>query len=167
MIVKDSTYLVPAVTFANPFALYCATIPRTDNDFRVFGDYFRRVNDPILGRLVFPQLGKDAFAACRFDQLLNPTNSGNKRVVPFFEQDSRTMSEARGRVANGIQFSMQQRHKRPSFFFATNDASNSQDHRKDFRDAALIESHHGYAAPNQFRCDVGLQIREGENQVWL
>src|SRR5437764_13679634 len=103
MIVKDSTYLVPAVTFANPFALYCATTPRTDNDFRVFGDYFRRVNDPILGRLEFPQLGKDAFAACCFDQLLNPTNSGDKRVIPFFEQDSRAVSEALVCDANDVQ----------------------------------------------------------------
>src|SRR5260221_13255337 len=117
MIVTDSTYLVPAVTFANPFLLYSATTPRTDNDFRVFGDYVGRVNDPILGRLVFPQLGKDAFAAGGFDQLLNPTNSGDKPAIPFFEQDSRTMSETLGRLANGIQFKLQQCNQSPSVLF--------------------------------------------------
>src|SRR6267143_1675399 len=131
MIVTDSTYLVPAVAFANPFPLYCATTPRTNNYFPVFGDHVSRVNDPIFGRLVFPQLGKDAFAAGGFDQLLNPTNSGDKRVIPFFEQDSRTVSKARGRVANGIQFSLQQSNQRPSFFFAADDASHSQDHLED------------------------------------
>src|SRR5438094_8309195 len=125
MIVTDSADLFPTVAFANPFPLYCATTPRTDNDFRVFGDYFRRVNDPILGRLVFPQLGKDAFAACCFDQLLNPTNSGDKRVIPFFEQDSRTVSEARSGVANGIQLTLHQCDQRPGFFLATDDTSNS------------------------------------------
>src|SRR5882724_7753106 len=147
MIVTDSTYPVPAVAFANPFLLHGATTPRTDDHFRVFGDYFRRVNDPILGRLVFPQFGKDAFAACGFDQLLNPTNSGDKRLVPFFEQDSRMMSEVRGRVANGMQFTLHQCNQRPSFFFAADDSSNRQDHLEDPRDAALIEGHHGYATP--------------------
>src|SRR6267142_3630295 len=167
MIVTDSTYLVPAITFANPFPLYCATTPRTDNDFRVLGDHVSRVNDPIFGRLVFPQLGKDAFAAGGFDQLLNPTNSGDKRVIPFFEQDSRTMSEARSRVAYSIQLTLEQPNQRPSSVFAADDTSNSQDHLEDFRDAALIETHHGYAAPNQFSCDVCLEIGERKNQIRL
>ena len=73
----------------------------------------------------------------------------------------------RSRVANGIQLSLQQRNQRPSFFFAADDTSNSQDHVQNLRDAALIESHHCYAAPNQFSCNVGLQIGERENHVGL
>ena len=67
MIVTDSAYLVPAVTLANPILLHGPTTPRTDDDFWVFNHYVYRVNDPILGRLVFAQLGKDAFAACGFN----------------------------------------------------------------------------------------------------
>src|ERR1043166_3703837 len=96
MIVTDSAYLIPTVALANPFPLYSATTPRTNNYFRVLVDYVGRVHDPILGRLVLPQIGKNAFAAGGFDQLFNPTNSRDKRVVPFFEQDSWTVSEARG-----------------------------------------------------------------------
>jgi len=89
VIVADSTNAIPTVALANPFLLHRATTPGTDNDFGIAANHFGGIDDSIPGRLLLAQLGKDTFATCGINEFIYPANTGDERVVPLFEKDSR------------------------------------------------------------------------------
>ena len=45
------------------------------------------------------------------------------------------------------------------------DAAEHEDHLEDFVDRSLVEYHHAHAARDQLASDVGLEVREAEDEV--
>ena len=60
-------------------------------------------DDAVASELRLTQLRKDRLAACNLDELFDPLDARDERIVPFFEVDTRPARPARGRFADGVE----------------------------------------------------------------
>jgi hypothetical protein len=97
-------------------------------------------------------------AAGGLDELLDPPDTRNQRVVPFFEKHLRLRLKraADFRIASSP-LSRLSASRSASLLQADQSAKHSN-HRQDLRDAALIERHDREAPPNELGRDVGLKV---------
>src|SRR5258707_6830140 len=75
--------------------------PGAENDVRgATYDLTRVAEDAILGQSTNRALGKHVVAAGNADQLADPANAGDERLVPFFEVDARTARQEGCRLSH-------------------------------------------------------------------
>ncbi len=109
--------------------------------------------------------GKTGVAARDLDQLLDPADAADQRIVPLLEIHGRPPREARGRFADRVEATLELSDQRGGLLRHADDAAEHADHLQDLGDGALVEGEHRIAAFHQLGRDVGLQVREGENQI--
>ena len=138
---------------------------REDHVGRGFAHHIGR-NDPVLGRLLKPQLWQRVLAAGDLDQFGHPADAGDQRIVPFLEIDfwfrrgpgrRRDTREALFKVARELIGALGR----------ADDGAERADHREDAGDVALVEDVNGDARAHQIGDDVGLQVGEGEHEIGL
>ena len=113
-----------------------------------------------------PQRRQHVFAAGDLDQFGNPADPADQGVVPFLEIDfwfgggTRNGGYARKTLLiAGCELI--------GFLRRSDQRAECADHRQDAGDVALVEDMDGDAGANEIGNDIGLQIREGENEVRL
>ena len=94
--------------------------------------------------------------------------------MPEMRGSSHSSKNTRGRArksagarTNLVQSALEVRRERRSCVRAPDERPHGSDHLQDLGDRPLIEREDRIAAPDQLARDVGLQIREGEDQVGL
>ena len=80
---------LPARAVGDPFRAHGLAAPRRDDDVRPSLDHGLDATMRSLAELRVAKLGKDRIAAGDLDQLLDPPDAGDQRVVPFLEVDTR------------------------------------------------------------------------------
>ena len=126
------------------------------------------IDDTILRFAAVAQFGEDGIAAGDFDQLFDPADAADQRVVPLLEVNTRAAREfrrlnLRSRSRPLCNFSMS---AAPSVRFA-DDAREHGDHVEDLRDGSLVEVEDSCAAQDEVAGDFGLDVGEGEDEVGL
>ena len=113
------------------------------------------------------KLGKAVLAARDLDQLADPADAGDLRLVPFLEVDARPARQPRRRPRIASTSCREPIGERRGLRFAADHAAEHADHAQDLRDAAVIEEVHLDARARELGRDVGLQVREAEHEVRL
>src|SRR5882672_11350827 len=108
------------------------------------------------------QLGKDRIPASDLDELLDPLDARDERVVPLLEKHARPRWKLRRQFAEAIEIRREPRRQRLGFVTAANEPADHADHLQDLGYAALVEGYDRMAATNQLACEVGLKIGERE-----
>src|SRR6202022_3508716 len=165
-VVTDSWNLVPARPLSDLVRNDFLAAPRRQNHIRLSSAHEVRRDDPVLRGLLKPQARQDVLAAGYLDQFGAPADAADQGIVPFLEidfwfwrgsdsgRDFRQPLLVTGSKPRGALRRIDQR-------------AHGADHRQDARDVALVEDMDVDAGADQIGDDVSLQMREGENEVWL
>ncbi len=128
----------------------------------------RRIDDALLRTLLAAKLGKGIDAAGDLDQLRDPADAADQRIVPFLEIDfwprwrcerpqrrpSSSLRCSRSASASALAGSIDQ-------------GADGADHRKDTGDVALVEDVDGDAGLGEVGGELSLQVGKGQHQVRL
>src|SRR5262249_39548419 len=76
--------------------VHLLSAPRCEDDLRIAPDDLGGIHDAILGEPGMGELRKNRQAAGDLDQLLDPSDARDERVLPLFEKDARS---GKGRAA--------------------------------------------------------------------
>jgi hypothetical protein len=60
--------------------------PRADDQIRLASDHLRSSHNAVLSCALIPTISEDVDAAGNLDELRDPSNSGDQRIVPFLEE---------------------------------------------------------------------------------
>ena len=71
----------------NPLGPELLAAPRTDDQIRLPLDHLVECYDAVFGSTQTCTIGEDIDASRGLDQLRNPANPGNQRIVLFLEED--------------------------------------------------------------------------------
>ena len=110
---------------------------RITSGFRL--EHFIFSNDPILRQPLPAQLREDRFAARDLDELFDPLNAGDERVVPFLEERPRARRKRLCGPANVVETALQPCRERLSLRFAADQAGEYTDHLENLCDRSLVE----------------------------
>ena len=146
----------PTFARSNQILFDLPSAPRADDYLRIVIDHDSRIDDTIFRALTFTQLWKDRIAAGDLDQLIDPANAGDERVVPLFKQHARTKRKTRCRLSNRIHFSFQRCYQLLRSLRTADNAADRQNHLHDLDDAALVECKDSDSASNQLSGNVSL-----------
>src|SRR5437763_1879605 len=156
---------VPPFALEDCPLLHRLTAPRGHDALRIALDDLRRIDHAVLPERFLAQLGEDRFTAGNFDQLLDPSDSRDQRVVPFFEEHAWAPWPHTRLVANFPQPGFETVRKRVARVRAADQRADDADHLQNLGDAALVECVDGISAADQLACDVRLKIGERENEI--
>ena len=106
-------------------------------------------------------------AAGRLDQLRDPADAGDHRVVPFLEIDPRPVRRASVDSYRIQRDALRQRNRIPRPRRPRRQCAERADHGENSGDIALVEGMHRDAAADQLGDDVRLQVGEREHQIGL
>ena len=122
------------------------------------------IDDPILRQAGARQFGKNRIATGDRDELFDPADSRNQRVVPLFEKRSQPRPLRRG-LTDPAESGFEVVRELLCLGLTADQAAEHPDHLENFGDRSLVERDHGNAAPDQFGGEVRLEIGEGEHEV--
>ena len=111
------------------------------------------------------EIGEHVEAARGAHQLGDPADAGNHRLVPFLEIDARPDFAPGGGHARVVERALQRRGERVGLADLADQRTERAHHRQDAGNVALVEGVHRHIGADQGGGDVGLQVREGENEV--
>jgi hypothetical protein len=141
--------------------------PRADDQIRFPRHHRLSRHNTVSGRALLPTIEEDVDAAGDLDELRDPPNSGDQRLVPFFEEYLWPLRQSL-RAASGFgQTGFECSDELPSPFARVDYRAQRANHVEDPGDASLIEGMDVDPAANEIRGDVGLEIREGQDQIGL
>src|SRR5579859_7245586 len=164
--VPHRRHRLPAGARSHGLGAELLAAPGAEDDVRLAADHLGGVrHDALPGERLPGQLREYIDAARHADELRDPGDAGDLRLVPFLEIHPRVPRQPRRRRAQRIQAGFQLRHQRPGLGFAAQHAAQHGDHAEDVRHAAVVEDVHLDPPPHQVRGDVRLQVRETEHQV--
>src|SRR6185503_19347506 len=98
------------------------------------------------------------YATRDLNQFLDPSDSRDQRVVPFFEECPWTCSKLRRRPPNVLESALQVVRQAFGFGLKADETAQHPDHHENLGHAALIERHDLAASPDELGGDVGLQV---------
>jgi hypothetical protein len=111
--------------------------------------------------------GEDVDAPGDLDELRDPPNSGDQRLVPFFEEYLWPLRQSL-RAASGFgQTGFERSDELPSLFAHIEHRAQSPNHIEDPYDASLIEGMDIESTANEIRGNVGLEIRKRQDKIGL
>ncbi len=157
---------VPTGTRSDLLGPELLAAPGSEDDVRRAAHDFARVgDDAIPAERHRSKLGKAVLAAGDLDQLADPADARDQRLVPFLEVDARTPRQSRGRCAGRLDIGFQPVGERSGLRLAADHAPEHADHAQDLRDAAVIEEVNLDSGTREIGGDVRLQVREAEHEV--
>src|SRR5688572_29711405 len=165
--VANRRHAAPSFTLRDLFPPHCLAAPRGDNDVRLTLDDVLGADDALLAEFAVAELGENRIAAGDLDELFDPANARDQRVVPLLEKDPRAAGQLCCGGAYRIEFELEMRNQPIRLVGAADQRAKDANHLQYLGHAALIEDHHRVAALDQLGRDVGLQIGEAEDQVGL
>src|SRR5258708_7792525 len=154
---------IPGRHLIRPEAL---AAPGTENDIRGAAyDLTGIAENAILGQSANRALGKHVIAAGDADQLADPSNAGDERLVPFFKVDAWTARQERSRLphAFGVCFQLERIALRP--LGGANQCAEPAHVTQDPVDRAMIADPHFDPALDQRLRYVGLDVGEADHQI--
>src|SRR5690606_19612507 len=158
----------PAGTLGDGLGAKAAPAPRTDDDVGVACDHFHGIgHDAILAERCARLLRETLASARDLDQLGDPADAGDDRVVPFLEVNERLVRDAPIALAHVVDPPRQLADQRVGALHGADEITDSGDHVEDAVDGAVVEHVDVDTARDQFAGDVGLQVREAEHEVGL
>ena len=113
-------------------------------------------NDAVLTERLERQFRKTVLPTRKLDQLGNPSDRADRRIVPFFEIDPRLAIQAPGGLANLLVIHPDVLDECLSTLVCSHHGGDLKHHRKNLFDAALIEHRHLDSVLNQIAGNVGL-----------
>ena len=119
------------------------------------------IDDPVLRERRTGQLRENRRAAGDVDELFNPSDARDQRLVPLVEEDARPCRQRRFRLRGGCDRGPRSQtiSQRFSLWLTPDEAAEHPDHLQNLGDRALVERDDREAAPHQFRRELRLQIR--------
>jgi hypothetical protein len=139
--------------------------PGPDNDIRRASDHGIGCDDTILGRLAPGKLGKDIDTAGDRDQLGDPGDAGNHRIIPFLKIDFRTITARFAPSPGAVEIGRKPLGQYVGALSRANDSAERAYHIKDPGDRALIERMNGNACADECSNNIRLQVGECKNEV--
>src|ERR1044072_8718461 len=85
LIVTNGADVRPSFTSTNKILFDLSPAPRADDHLRIAGNHIGGIYDAIFRALLLPQFRKDGITAGDLDQLINPPDTGDQRVIPLFK----------------------------------------------------------------------------------
>jgi hypothetical protein len=139
--------------------------PGADDDVRLASNDLLRGDDPISGGPSCGAIGKNIDAAGDLDELRNPGNPGNERLVPFLEKDFRAPHKFSRPAARLVGSERQVAGQPLGLFGGPGQGTHHPDHAEDFREGPLIEGMDGEAAADQLGNDVRLSSEKARMRL--
>src|SRR4029450_12539507 len=95
-------HLIPSRPGANDGLLHFLSAPRREDHFWIAPRNFRGRDDAIAPKTSIGQFREDWLAAGNLDELFDPSDAGNNRLVPLPQENPRAAREMGRRVADTI-----------------------------------------------------------------
>jgi hypothetical protein len=124
---------------------------RADDQIGSSLDHFLRSYDAILGCGLISAVGEDVDAAGDLDELRDPSNSGDQRIVPFLEEYSWPARQALRAASDFGQTRFERSNELPSPFARIDHRAQHPNHTEDSGDASLIEGMDVEPTTNEIR----------------
>jgi len=109
----------------------------------------------------------DVDAAGYLDELRNPSNSGDQRIIPLLEKHLWPLRQACGPLASFGQTGFESFDKLLGPLARAHHCPEQADHIEDPGDGTLVEGVHLDPAANEIGDDVRLEVGERQNQIRL
>jgi hypothetical protein len=110
--------------------------PRTDDQVWRLRDHLISRHNTVLGRALVPVIGEDVDAARDFDELQDPSNSEDRRIVPLLEEYPRPFWQAFRAFSGFGQTRFKRSDELPSLFVYIDDRAQRPNHIEDPDDVA-------------------------------
>jgi hypothetical protein len=124
-----------------------------------------RRDDPVLGRGTRAKMAADVVAAGDLDQLGNPADPGDQRLVPLLEEDARAGPSMLLLTRDRLEAPSQGVRQRIGGIAAIDERPKGADHREDAGHVTLVEQMDGKAGACEILDDSGLEIGESEDEI--
>src|SRR4029453_2193584 len=95
-------HLIPSRPGANDGLLHFLTAPRREDHFWIAPGNFRGRDDTIARKTSVGQFREDRRAAGNLDELFDPSDAGNNRLVPLLEERAKAARKSASRLANPV-----------------------------------------------------------------
>src|SRR6185312_2345948 len=139
----DRRDVAPARARRHLLRLEFLAAPGTEDDVGRAPRHLLRVgDDPLPAEGLNRQLGKTVFAACDADQLGDPADARDQRLVPFLEIHARAARQGARALARRLDPLLETSDELRRAVLATDHAAQRADHAQDLRDTALVEEVH-------------------------
>ena len=86
MLVAYGLHGLPSGARADGFVIHLHSAPGCKDDLGIAAEDFVRLNDPFLGFTANSKLGKDHASARSLDQLLNPADTADQRIITTLQK---------------------------------------------------------------------------------
>ena len=110
-------------------------------------------------------MAADVVAAGDLDQLGNPADPGDQRLVPLLKEDARSGASMLLLAHDRLEAPSQGVRQRVGGIAAIDQRPEGADHSEDAGHVALVEQMDGEACAGEVLEDPGLEVRESEDQV--
>src|SRR6266852_1311582 len=164
---RDGADAVPPRPIPDGVDIHGLAAPGGEHDLGITSHHLVGIHDALGGALHQAQLGEDVPPPRDLDDLRHPTDSRDQRIVPLLEvhawpigPHARELPHLRDLVAD-----VQDQRARAAL--QTQESAHRQDGVQDLGHRALIGAEDGHARPNQFRADLGLEVRERQHEIGL
>src|SRR5262245_1175561 len=144
-------HLVPPGPGVDNALLDFLSAPRREDHFWIALGNFRRVDDPIARETGIGQFRENRSAAGNLDELLDPSDAGNDRLVPLLEEDAKATWKAASRLANPIEVGLEIGGEPFGGRLTPDQTAEHPNHLQNLGDAALVEGDDRQAAANELR----------------
>src|SRR5215471_15869074 len=141
--------------------------PRSKDDLWIPTDHLGRVDHPLGGRRLVSELGKDVATARELDDLGDPTNPRDERIVPLLEVHPGPIRPYAGELTYLLDLVSHVLDEISRLAIETEEAAHHDDDGEHIIERARIGAEDREAGSDQLGADLGLEIREGENEVGL
>jgi hypothetical protein len=124
-------------------------------------------DDAVAPKRLDRELGKAVVAAGEADELADPADGRDLRLVPLLEVDARPAGQRRRGASHLVEAGLQLLGQRRRLRLAADHPAEHAHRPQDLGDAAVVEDVHLAAGTHQLGGDVRLQVRETEHQIRL
>jgi len=140
--------------------------PGAEDDVRRAPRHFQRIaHDAISRERLTCELRKTVFATGQRDELRYPPDSGDLRLVPFFEIDARPAGQRCSALTHLLEPGRQLRDQLVRFRLTPDHSAKRADHAENVLDASVVEHVHFDAGTHKLGRDVGLKVGKPEHEI--
>src|SRR5215469_10357975 len=141
--------------------------PGPDDQIRFPRDDLFSRDNTVLGSALVAPIGEDVGAPGDLDELRNPFNSEDQRIIPLLEKHPGPLRQACGSLASFGQTGFESFDKLPGPLNHAHYCPDHADHFEDPGDGALVEGVHLDPAANEIGNDIRLEVGERQDEIRL